>query len=323
MANRLPPLNSLRAFEAVARHFSFTDAADELCVSTAAVSHQIRALEDHLGTVLFHRSNRSLTLTPAGAILLPEIREAFVRLRNATAQLRRRELTGSLTIGVPPSFAAKWLIPRLPQLREHCPEIEVCIACASELVDFGSHDVDVAIRYGRGKYPGLHSDLLITTEFFPMCSPALASGQPRLLVPNDLRNFVLLHDEIPVKLPTVPSWQTWLNAVGARLVDPSGGPRFDTSFLSLEMAIAGKGIALALSTLASADLAEGRLVRPFAFGLPGEFSFFLVCPAASLEQPKIGAFRAWLLVEAANCPGSLPEAVSSDAERRTNLLLTG
>jgi LysR family glycine cleavage system transcriptional activator len=322
MANRLPPLNSLRAFEAVARHFSFTDAADELCVSTAAVSHQIRGLEEHLGAVLFHRSNRSLTLTPAGAILLPEIREAFVRLRNATAQLRRRELTGSLTIGVPPSFAAKWLIPRLPRLREYCPEFEVRIACASELVDFGRQNVDVAIRYGRGQYPGLHSELLMTTEFFPVCSPALAGGNPGLLVPNDLRHFVLLHDEIPAKLPTLPSWQTWLNAAGARLVDPSSGPRFDTSFLSLEMAIAGKGVALALSTLASRDLAERRLVRPFARSLPSEFAFFLVCPATSLEQLKIRTFRAWLLEEAAGCPGGLPEPAASNAERGESLLLT-
>jgi len=323
MAHRLPPLNSLRAFEAVARHFSFTEAADELCVSTPAVSHQIRALEDHLGTVLFHRSSRSLTLTPAGMILLPEVREAFVRLRNATAQLRRREVTGSLTIGVPPSFAAKWLIPRLYRLRESCPEIEVRIACASELVDFASHDVDVTIRYGRGNYPGLHSDLLMTTEFCPVCSPVLASGQPRILVPNDLRHFLLLHDEIPTRLPTLPSWQTWLNAVGARMVDPSAGPRFDNSFLSLEMATAGKGVALACGTLAAGDLAEGRLVRPFASSLPTEFSCFLVCTATSLEQAKIGAFRAWLLEEAANCLGGLPNAISADAELRTSLLLTG
>jgi LysR family transcriptional regulator, glycine cleavage system transcriptional activator len=321
MANRLPPLNSLRAFEAVARHFSFTEAADELCVSTAAVSHQIRALEDHLGTMLFRRSNRSLSLTPAGAVLLPEIREAFVRLRNATAQLRRRELAGSLTIGVPPSFAAKWLIPRLPGLREHCPEIEVRVACTSELVDFGYDDVDVAIRYGRGKYPGLHSELLMTSEFFPVCSPALAGGHPGLLVPNDLRHFVLLHDETPAKLPTLPSWESWLNAAGARLVDPSCGPRFDASFLSLEMAIAGKGVALALSTLASRDLAEGRLVRPFARSLPSELSFFFVCPATALEQPKIKAFRAWLLEEAANCSSGLPEPVASNAERRRASLL--
>lgn len=323
MSNRLPPLNSLRAFEAVARHFSFTEAADELCVSTGAISHQIRALEDHLGAVLFRRTSRSISLTPAGAALLPEIREAFVRLRNATAQLRRCETTGPLTIAVPPSFAAKWLLPRLPRLRQACPEIEVHIACASELVDFGAHDVDVAIRFGRGKYPGLHSDLLMTTEFFPVCSPLLIDGTPRLLVPNDLRHFVLLHDETPARLPTVPSWQTWLNAVGARMVDGGGGPRFNTSFLSLDMAIAGKGVALACSPLASSDLGEGRLVRPFARSVPSEFSFFIVCPETSLEQPKIRAFRAWLLKEAANGAGRPPKAASSFAEVRTSLPLTG
>lgn len=313
MANRLPPLNSLRAFEAVARRLSFTEAADELCVSTAAVSHQIRALEGHLGTVLFRRSSRSLSITPAGAILLPEVREAFVRLHNATAQLRRRELAGPLTIAVPPSFAAKWLIPRLSALRRDCPEIEVRIACARELVDFASSDVDVAIRYGRGRYSGLHSDLVMTSEYFPVCSPALASGTPGLSAPDDLRHFTLLHDEILLRLPTIPSWQTWLNAAGARLVDPSGGPRFDTSFLSLEMAIAGKGVALALGTLAEGDLGEGRLVRPFSCSLPSECCFFLVCPDTSLTQSKVRMFRAWLLEEAASGSASRPALTVSSA----------
>ena len=322
MAKCLPPLNSLRAFEVVARHLSFRDAADELCVSTPAVSQQIRHLEDHLGTPLFCRSNRALSLTPAGAVLLPEIREAFVRLRNATAQLRRRELAGSLTIGVPPSFAAKWLIPRLPRLREQCPEIEVRIACASQLIDFGTQDVDVAIRFGKGRYPGLHADLLMTTEFFPVCSPALADGSSRLLVPDDLRHFTLLHDEIPAALPTLPSWKTWLAAAGAKLVDPGNGPRFDTSFLTLDLAIAGKGVALGLSALAAQDLAEGRLVRPFACSLPTEFSFFLVCPETSLGQPKIRAFRAWLLQEVTvNDWSGRPDRATSVIQQR-DLLLT-
>jgi LysR family transcriptional regulator, glycine cleavage system transcriptional activator len=322
MPNRLPPLNSLRVFEAVARHLSFSDAADELGVSTPAVSHQVRHLEDHLGILLFHRSNRTIALTPAGAILFPEIHEALVRLRNATTQLRRREVTTSLTIGVPPSFAAKWLIPRLPRLRDHCPEIEIRIACSSQLIDFGTQNVDVAIRYGQGKYPGLHADPLMTTEFFPVCSPALAGGSPGLLVPNDLRHFVLLHDEIPAKLPTLPSWKTWLDTAGARLVDSAAGPRFDTSFLTLELAVAGKGVALALSTLAADDLAEGRLVRPFACGLPSEFSFFLVCPPTSLCQPNVRAFRAWLLREAANCRSGLREHETTVTERH-RLLLAG
>jgi LysR family glycine cleavage system transcriptional activator len=318
MAYHLPPLNSLRAFEAVARHLSFRDAADELCVSTPAVSHQVRHLEDHLGTPLFNRSSRTITLTAAGAVLFPEIHEAIVSLRNATTQLRRREITTSLTIGVPPSFAAKWLIPRLPLFREHCPEIEIRIACSSQLIDFGTQDIDVAIRYGKGKYPGLHADPLMTTEFFPVCSPELAGGRPELLVPNDLRHFALLHDEIPATLPTLPSWKAWLETAGAKLVDSTTGPRFDTSFLTLELAIAGKGVALALSALVADDLAEGRLVRPFACSLASEFSFFLVCPAGALGRPKIRAFRAWLLREATNCRSDLPAVI-----QHQRLLLAG
>ena len=298
MVERLPPLNALRTFEAAARHLSFVEAADELCVSPAAVSHQIRMLEDHLGTALFHRSSRSLSLTEAGATLVPEVREAFARLNNATRELRRREFAGPLTVGVPPSFAGKWLIPRLPRFRERCPEIEVRVASASDLVDFGRNDVDVAIRYGKGKYPGLRSELLMATEHFPVCSPSLAAGDPPLRTPDDLRHFVLLHDEIPAGLPALPNWDTWLRAAGAKGVDTRSGPRFNNSFLTLEMAIAGNGVALALSALVSADLEDGRLVRPFALGLPSEFSFFVLYPPTSLEKPKIKMFRAWLHEEA-------------------------
>ena len=298
MVERLPPLNALRTFEAAARHLSFVEAADELCVSAAAVSHQIRLLEEHLGTELFHRSTRSLRLTDAGAALAPEVREAFARLNNAAREIRRREFAGPLTVGVPPSFAAKWLIPRLPRFRERCPEIEVRVASASELVDFGRNDIDVVIRYGNGKYPGLLSERLMTTEHFPVCSRSLAAGIPPLIAPDDLRHFVLLHDEIPGNLPKLPSWETWLRAAGARGVDASSGPRFNNSFLTLEMAIAGKGVALALSTLVLADLMDGRLVRPFSLGLPCEYSFFVVYPSTSREQPKIKTFHAWLHEEA-------------------------
>lgn len=298
MAERLPPLNALRTFEAAARHLSFVEAAEELCVSAAAVSHQIRMLEEHLGTPLFHRSSRSLSLTEAGATLVPEVREAFARLNNVTKELRRREFAGPLTVGVAPSFAAKWLVPRLPRFRERHPEIEVRVASASELVDFGRNDVDVVIRYGKGKYPGLRAEHLMTTEHFPVCSPSIVAGNSPLKTPDDLRNFVLLHDEIPATLPTLPTWNTWLRAAGANGVDANTGPRFNNSFLTLEMAIAGNGVALALSSLVSADLMDGRLMRPFAFSLPSEFSFFILYPPTSVEKPKIKTFCAWLHEEA-------------------------
>lgn len=300
MTERLPPLNALRTFEAAARHLSFTAAAEELCVTAAAVSHQIRSLEDHLGTALFHRSSRALVLTEAGMLLLPEVREAFARLNNATRGVRRHAFAGPLTVAVPPSFAAKWLVPRLARFRVRFPDVEVRITSASELVDFGREDVDLAIRYGTGLYPGLHTELLTATEFFPVCNPQVARGPPPLTVPDDLRRVVLLHDEVPTTLPTVPSWEMWLKVAGVTDVDASQGPRFNTSFLTLEMALSGVGVALAQSTLVSADLAEGRLIRPFAVSLPVELSFFIVGPHSTFEKPKVKVFRDWLHEEMGN-----------------------
>jgi LysR family glycine cleavage system transcriptional activator len=269
MPEWLPPLNALRTFEAAARHLSFTAAAEELCVTAAAVSHQIRSLEEHLGTALFHRSNRALVLTEAGTLLLPDVREAFARLMTATRELRRHAFAGPLTVAVPPSFAAKWLVPRLSGFQARCPDIEVKLISSSELVDFGRDDVDLAIRYGAGVYPGLHTELLTATEFFPVCSPKLARGPPPLIVPDDLRHVVLLHDEVPTALPMVPSWETWFKAAGVTGGEIAAhGPRFNTSFLTLEMALSGMGVALAQSTLVSADLAEGRLIRLFSVSIP-------------------------------------------------------
>ena len=294
MPERLPPLNALRTFEAAARHLSFTAAAEELCVTAAAVSHQIRSLEEHLGAELFHRSGRALALTEAGELLLPDVREAFARLVNATKGLRRQSFAGPLTVAVSPSFAAKWLVPRLSRFRARCPDIEVALVSSSALVDFGRENVDLAIRYGSGHYPGLHTELLAATEFFPVCSPKLAQGPPPLIAPEDLRHVVLLHDEVPAALPMVPSWETWLKAAGVTGVDATQGPRFNTSFFTLEMAVSGMGVALAQSTLVSADLAEGRLVRPFSVSIPVESAFFIVGPPATFETPKIKAFRDWL-----------------------------
>jgi LysR family glycine cleavage system transcriptional activator len=300
MPERLPPLNALRTFEAAARHLSFTAAAEELCVTAAAVSHQIRSLEDHLGTALFHRSSRALALTEAGMLLLPDVRAAFALLINATRGLRRHAFAGPLTVAVSPSFAAKWLVPRLSRFRARCPDIEVALVSSSDLVDFGREDMDLAIRYGTGFYPGLHTELLNTTEFFPVCSPKLAQGPPPLIAPDDLRHVVLLHDEVPIALPMVPSWETWLKAAGVTGMDATQGPRFNTSFFTLEMAIAGMGIALAQSTLVSADLAEGRLIRLFSVSVPVELSFFVVGPPAAFEKPKVKAFRDWLHEEMGN-----------------------
>ena len=289
MPERLPPLNALRTFEAAARHLNFTVAAEELHVTAAAVSHQIRSLEDHLGVELFRRSGRSLALTKAGLVLVPDIQHAFGRIQSATREVRSAEGAGALTVAVPPSFAAKWLIPRLQRFRDRCPEIEVKVIVSSGLVDFGREDVDLAIRYGRGDYAGLHSERLLSAAYYPVCSPRMATAPPPLRHPGDLRHAVLLHDEIPGALPEAPRWGAWLRTAGVDEVDASRGPRLNNSFLTIEMAILGTGVALAIDALTAAYVAGARLVRPFDIALRVELAFYRshwppVTCGASLEM---------------------------------------
>jgi LysR family glycine cleavage system transcriptional activator len=210
--DRLPPLNALRAFEAAARLMSFSRAADELAVTPAAVSHQIRALEEDLGTRLFRRLNRALELTDSGRLLLPDLAEAFGRIQAGVGRLRRHNATGTLTVTTSPSFAAKWLVLRLHRFAERHPEIDVRVTASDTVVDLASGDVDIAIRYGAGRYPGLEVELLLENEVFPVCSPALPTGDPPLRTAEDLRRHALLHD-ITVEIdPLVPTWSMWLKA---------------------------------------------------------------------------------------------------------------
>src|SRR5260370_19413350 len=292
MSRRLPPLNALRAFEAAARPLSFTAAAAELNVSQAASSHQIRGLEERLGLKLFRRVGRGLLLTDAAQAYLPEIGAAFDRLVEATRRLHQHDAAGVLSATVLPSFAAKWLLPRLGRFRAAHPEIDLRISSSTEQVDLAREDFDIALRAGRGRYPGLHADLILTEKFFPVCSPALLSGARPLRGPEDLRPHTLLHDE-PRDL-----WQLWLNTVGVADIDATRGPGFSDSGMVIQAAIEGQGIAIAKGALAADDLAAGPLVRPFDQSLPANYSYWLVCPEASAERPKIAAFRDWLLAEA-------------------------
>jgi LysR family transcriptional regulator, glycine cleavage system transcriptional activator len=294
MSNRLPPLNALRVFEVAARHLNFTAAATELCVTSAAVSHQIRALEEHVGVTLFVRRSGALELTEAGAILLPEVREAFNRLHSAARGLRQHMATNTLNVSVPNSFAAKWLAPRLPSFHDLFPEIQVRVETSSELVDFARDDIDLAIRYGSGDYPCLHTELLSKSHYFPVCSPAVASGPPPLLRPKDLERCELLHDELPPQLPTTPVWRNWLDLASVTSVDADAGPRFNTSFFTIEMAVAGMGVALGQDILVAGDLASGRLVRPFSPAIDVGLSYYVVCTTASRHRREIVAFRTWL-----------------------------
>ena len=288
---QLPPLNALRAFEAAARHLSFTKAADELAVTQAAVSHQIKGLESYLGIKLFHRVNRGLALTDDGQSYWPSLRDAFDVLAQATLRLRSNDSSGTLTVSVLPSFAAKWLVPRLGRFRELNPDIDVLVAPKDEFVDFQRENVDVGIRYGRGKYPGLRTDPLLEEEIFPVCSPALRDGTLPLAVPTDLRHHTLLHDDGEA------GWRQWLRAARVEGVDTKRGPIFTDSGMSLQAAIEGQGVVLARGALAKADLEQGRLVRIFDVALLADHAYYLVCPEATAERPKVASFRSWLLEE--------------------------
>ena len=288
MKRRLPPLTALRAFEAAGRCLSFTKAAEELSVTQAAVSHQIRALEEWFGRPLFRRRNRQVFLTELGQAYLPAVTEALDTLDEATRQLMRQEDGGRLTISVMASFALTWLVGRLGQFRTLHPSIDVHLNVDDRLVDFAREDVDAAIRYGAGDWPGLTIVKFLSEEMFPVCSPALLEKIP-LRTPDDLRHHTLLHDDMRV------DWKMFLMAAGIEGIDATRGPGYTNSALVAQAAVGGQGVALGRSPLVRADLEAGRLVKPLEISLPSEYAFYLVYPEASAKQPKIVAFTEWLL----------------------------
>ena len=291
MSRRLPPLNALRAFEAAARHLSFTRAAAELHVTQTAISHQIKALEERLGVRLFRRLPRGLLLTEAAQRLLPPVRDAFDQIAAATERLAVSGSGATLTVSVLPSFAAKWLVPRLGRFRAAHPDLDLRISSSSELVDFARDDVDVGIRMGSGVYPGLRVERLFGEALVPVCSPVLREGPHPLRRPEDLARHVLLHDE------DYAGWELWLRLAGVPGVPARRGPVFTDSGVVVQAAAEGQGVALARRVLAAGDLAAGRLIQPFDVSIPHDLAYYLVCPEATAEQPKIAAFRDWLLAE--------------------------
>jgi LysR family transcriptional regulator, glycine cleavage system transcriptional activator len=309
MSRRLPPLNALRAFEAAARHLSFTRAASELNVTQAAISHHIKTLEDHLRTPLFRRLNRALMLTNAGQSLFPPVREALDGLAEATARLRAGEAGGTLTVSTLPSFAVKWLVPRMSRFQDHHPDIDLRISAKEYLVDFARDDIDVAIRFGRGNWPAVHAEWMINEELLPVCSPALL---PNLQTPGDLANVTLLHEEM-LPLKSFPTWESWLAAAHVEGVDASRGPCFSHTHLMLQAAMDGRGVALGQALIVSDDLAAGRLVAPFHFRLLTDFGYFIVCPEAAVDRPKVKAFREWVIAELRRAGDSPSSAASTDS----------
>lgn len=297
MNAHLPPLSALRAFEAAARLQSFSKAADELSVTPAAISHQIHALEADLGVKLFHRLNRAVELTPSARVLLPGLSDAFAGIQASVRRLRAHNDTGTLTVTVSPSFAAKWLVPRLHRFQERHPAIDVRISASDEVIDLGKGDFDLAIRYGTGRYSG-HVETLLENEVFPACSPRLLEQGPPLRTPDDLRHHALIHDQAADRDPLAPTWAMWLKAAGVGDIPAASGLSFSAGYLALDAAIAGHGVVLAYSSIAADDIAAGRLVRLFSLSLPDLFAYYIVTAAGALERAKVRAFRDWLRQEA-------------------------
>jgi LysR family glycine cleavage system transcriptional activator len=304
---RLPPLNALRVFEAAARHLSFKEAANELSITQAAVSHQVKSLEEYLGVELFRREGRGVQLTEAARACLPKLRDGFDALAAAVETIRERGEETELIITAPPVFTARWLMPRLADFSRHEPKIEVRVVASSKMVDAGALDhavltsnldlrteaSGVEIHLGAGDYPGYRSDKLFEVSMAVVAAPDLGKGLKR---PGDLTDHVLLHDDAMDAVAGGNAWRKWLEA--ARVtdrIDGSRGPHFSSNILSLEAASQKLGVALALRPLVDADIASGRLCAPFDIEVKPQGAYWLVCPEVIAERPSVAAFRRWLL----------------------------
>jgi LysR family transcriptional regulator, glycine cleavage system transcriptional activator len=293
MRPRLPPLNALKVFEAAARHESFTRAAEELCVTQGAVSHQVKALETELAIKLFNRERQRLIITEAGRDYLAVVRDALDRIAAGTERLLQRQSAGVLTVSTSPDFAAKWLVHRLGHFAEAHSGIDLRISATMHHVDFAREEVDLAVRHGDGNWPGLDAVRLSAERLFAICSPKLLSGRRRLEKPTDILKFPLIH------LDSRSDWANWLQSFGIEDADVSHGPVLNRASMIIDAAINGQGIALARTTLAAWDLINNRLVRPFPDSLPLSKTYWIVCPKVTMTLPKIVTFRDWLLAEAA------------------------
>ena len=313
MPRRLPPLNALKAFEAAARHESFTRAAEELCVTQGAVSHQVKALEIELGIKLFNRERQRLIITEAGRAYLTVVRDAFDRIASGTERLLQRQSGGALTVTTSPNFAAKWLVHRMGRFAEAHPDIDLRVSASPQHIDFAREDIDLAIRHGDGTAPGLHVMRLCAETLFPVCSPKLLNGRNALRSPGDLRRFPLLHVD---DRQSWNQWGQWLDFAGVRDIDLAHGPVLSQVSMAIDAAVDGQGVALARTALAAWDLIGGRLVRPFDLEMPVPFAYWIVCPKPSAKLAKIVAFTDWLIAEAAEDSRQLERLRSKASGRK-------
>ncbi|MBS27384.1 MAG: transcriptional regulator [Alphaproteobacteria bacterium] len=300
----LPPLNGLRAFEAAARNLSFAKAPEELNVTPAAVSYQIRSLEDQLETRLFRRLNRAVVLTDTGAMIFSGVRDGFAGLKRAVAQIASPLSTDHVvTAAISPHMASKWLAPRLARFIERHPDIDLRIAASNTTVDLTTDKADVAIRWNLGDNSGLIADKLMNEAVTPMCSPELLDGDLPIRTPADVLNHTLIHDDTLVRhWPDVPAWSKWLALAGLPEQEASAGLHFDHADHGLDAAIEGTGVVLGRRAMGSRDLEQGRLVAPFDLDLPFRGGIFSVTTEEKAANPHVRTFRDWLHEEAAGSP---------------------
>ncbi len=298
MKRRLPPLTALRSFEAAARHLNFSRAADELNVTPAAVSHQVKALEEWLRVRLFYRSAGGLTLTPAGTGYLTGVAEGFDKLSDVTEQLSIHDVRRTMSIVVTPTVAARWLVPRIHRYQALRPDMELRISSVTAPVDFTRYSLDIGVAFGWEVAPGFHRHPWLTYEVIAVCSPKLLAGPRPLRHPQQLREHQLIHDEA-LKVHDRIDWRSWLATLSVTDIDTTQGLHFDQGTYAHQMAIEGRGIVLGKSALLAHDLAEGRLVKLFDHGVPSECTYDLVYSEATATSPKVIHFRDWMLDEAA------------------------
>jgi DNA-binding transcriptional LysR family regulator len=284
----LPPLNALRAFESAARHLSFTRAADELHVTQAAISHQVKGLEERLGIKLFRRLPRQLLLTDEGQALLPDLRDAFNRLAHAVERISARSAAGTLTVSSMTTILMTWLVPRLPRFQEAHPEIDVRLMTTQRLVDFTREDIDVAIRFGTGKWPGVKSERMFGEVLTPLCGRRFVD---ECKSPADLHKLPL------IRSTEEDEWPIWFAAAGVATTEVRRGPIFDSTKIAVQAAIDGLGIVMGPPTLFADDIAAGRLFQPFALAVETGKSYWFVVPENSAGRPKVKAFRDWIFSE--------------------------
>lgn len=297
MKRALLPLNALRAFEAAAKHLSFKKAADELNVTPAAISQQIRTLEEYLDVRLFRRSNRGLILTERAQLSLSPLREGFEKLDIAVEMIRDTGQSDTLRVSVSPSLASKWLVPRLDRFYEQNPSVIVKINASMGLTDFKDGEADLALRYGGGNYAGLHVSPLLKETIIAVCSPTLLPDSGTLS-PEDIAGLTVIHDDSALEDESSPTWTMWQKAAGIAVAGGQRALHFNQTSLAIEAAVAGKGIALTKSSIAEGDLKAGRLVRLFDAELPVNFAHYIVCPKQNLRISHVKAFIEWLEIEA-------------------------